>query len=251
MRRMILAAGVSGATLALAACYPPHPHHEAATPLKVVARLDCPDSQGDLSLKSQTGDGKSCAYGDSSGALVNLQLISLASTDARTALAPLEADLRSELPSAQGGAGAAASGGSDKDRVDIDLPGIHIHAKGDGDATVDAAGVKVNANNAGAHVEAHDTSTVKVDGRGATEGVTIDAGDKGAEIRVNEAGSGERSSFILASDSPGPHGYKFVGYEARGPVGGPLVVASVRAKEEDHDDLRHDMRALLRRNVGG
>ena len=249
MRRLILLAGAAGVALMLAACEPPHPHREAATPLKVVARLDCPDSEGDLNLKSQTGDGKSCDYADSAGAQVNLQLISLASSDSGAALAPLEADLKSELPGGPINAASAAAGPAAKDRVDIDLPGVHIHANGDAGATVDAAGVKVNANDAGAHVEAHEANSSKSDGGPA--GVTINAGDNGAEIRVNEPGAGVRSSFLLASDSPGPHGYKFVGYEARGPRGGPLVVASVKAKDEDHDDLRHDMRALLHRNVGG
>ncbi|MGI9168967.1 MAG: hypothetical protein ACR2FH_02155, partial [Caulobacteraceae bacterium] len=62
-------------------------------------------------------------------------------------------------------------------------------------------------------------------------------------------GSGIRRSFILASDNPGPGGYKTVGYEARGPVGGPLVVASAKAKSDDN--LKDDMRDLLRLNVGG
>jgi hypothetical protein len=41
------------------------------------------------------------------------------------------------------------------------------------------------------------------------------------------------------------------GYEARGPAGGPVVVAEVLAKSDDDDDLRHDIHALIRRNVGG
>jgi hypothetical protein len=82
-------------------------------------------------------------------------------------------------------------------------------------------------------------------------GVTINAGDNGAEIRVSEPGSGMRFSFILASDNPGPHGYKLAGYEARGPASGPLVVASILAKSEEHDDLYHDVHKLLSLNVGG
>jgi hypothetical protein len=250
MRRFVLLAGAAGAGLCLASCSPPHPHHEAVAPLRVVTRLDCPDEVNDLTLKSQTGDGKSCVYADSAGTVVDVRLMALTSGNAMAVLQPLEAELKSELPVGQNGAGAgAADKGGDKDRVDIDLPGVHIHANGDSGAHVDGGGVKIQANDAGAHVEAREASAAR-SGAGAP-GVTINAGDNGAEIRVNEPGAGYRSSFLLASDSAGPHGYKFVGYEARGPLSGPLVVASVKAKDEDHDDLRHAMRALLRRNVGG
>jgi len=253
MRRVVVLSSGAVAAMALAACYPPHVHHQASMPLKAIARLDCPDTQGDLSLKSQASDGKSCAYADNDGTEVSLQLMAISGSDSRTALSPLEADLKSELSSANVAAassGQAANSVGDKDRVDIDLPGVHIHTNG-GAASIDTAGVKINADNAGAHIDAHEASSVKVDGEGHSKGVTIDAGEKGAEIHVNEGGAGVHQSFILASDVAGPHGYKFVGYEARGPIGGPLAVVSVKAKDEDHDDLRRDMRALLRRNVGG
>lgn len=249
MRRFVLLASAAGAGLCLAACSPPRPHHEVTAPLKVVTRLDCPDEVEDLTLKSQMGDGTACTYADLAGAVVDLRLFTLTSGNAMAVLQPLETELKSELPGGPGGAVAGAAGAGDKDRVDIDLPGVHIHANGDHGADVDAGGVKVKANEAGAHVEAHAGEGSKSDAGPA--GVTINAGDNGAEIRVNEPGAGYRSSFLLASDNAGPHGYKFVGYEARGPQGGPIVVASVKAKDEDHDDLRHAMRALLRRNVGG
>ena len=60
-----------------------------------------------------------------------------------------------------------------------------------------------------------------------------------------------RRTFILASDDAGPNGFKVAGYDARGPEGGPLVVASMLAKEDDHDRLSDDIRELLRLNVGG
>ena len=44
-----------------------------------------------------------------------------------------------------------------------------------------------------------------------------------------------------------------VGYEARGPQGGPLVVATVKAKRGKHsdDDTFSDIDDLVRHNVGG
>jgi len=44
-----------------------------------------------------------------------------------------------------------------------------------------------------------------------------------------------------------------VGYEARGPKGGPIAVATVKAKDRDagDHDVFKDMKALVRHNVGG
>ena len=54
----------------------------------------------------------------------------------------------------------------------------------------------------------------------------------------------------LAADRPGPTAYRAVGYLARGPVAGPLVVASFKATDQ-HQDWRgdHDLNALLALNV--
>ena len=236
------ALGVGAAALGLAACTPPHPHHHTEAALKTIAALDCPATQGDLTRKSAAADGKSCLYGDDQGGEVTLQLIDLAGQDPAAALAPLETQLKAEMPAVAAKPGAGVS--ADNDRVDIDLPGIHIHANGNKDATVQVAGGRI--------VGKTDTTPDKNGGSPVSTGkpgVSIVAADSGAEVRVNEPGGGVRRSFILASDDPGPNGYKTVGYEARGPVGGPLVVASAKAKSDD--DLKDDMRDLLRLNVGG
>jgi hypothetical protein len=231
---------VSGATLALAACHPPYFHHRGHEAYKSVTTLDCPQAQGDLSRKSVSPDGKSCDYTSADGSAVTLRLVSLTGTTADSALSPLETSLRAEVPATDTGDGKGPGEG----RVDIDLPGIHIHAAGkDGDK--DSSEVKIGR---GISIGAGNTA----DGDGSDGGgVDIDAHDKGAEIRVNEGHGGTRRDFILASAAPGPHGYKVAGYEARGPQGGPLVVASLLAKTDDHDRVSHDIRALVRLNVGG
>ncbi|MGI8841415.1 MAG: hypothetical protein ACR2F8_11640 [Caulobacteraceae bacterium] len=231
--------------LALAACAPPHPHARVQAALKTIAALDCPANQGDLTRQSTAADGKSCLYADNNGGEVTLQLIALNGQDPAAALTPLESELKAQLPDAAQAKAGATAPGADKDRVDIDLPGIHIHANGSNDsASVEAGGtggkgVTLNAQNGQAQVSV------------AKPGVSVFAADKGAEIRVNEPGSGVRRSFVLASDNPGPNGYKAVGYEARGPAAGPLVVASIKTKSGDHDSLNDDLRGLLRLNVGG
>lgn len=241
-------AGAVGAALALAGCHPPHRH--AAAPLRAVSALDCPDTQGDLTRKSAAADGKTCVYATEAGDQVTLQVVSLNGADSRTALAPIEAQLKTEIPTAAATPPTeppAASGASDKDRVDINLPGVHIHANGDGHADVEAPGVHVEAHD---HRGGGDHAVVQVSGLGA-KGVTVNASEGGAQIHIDEGGSGIRARYILASETAGPHGYKMAGYEARGPAGGPIVVAEVLAKSDDQDDLRHDIHALIRRNVGG
>jgi len=263
LRRGLMAGGAAGplaivalvlAGGSLTACNPPHPKPRPA--LHAISSLDCPDSEGDLNRKSAAADGKSCVYGTDGGDQVTLRLIGLDGKDAGSVLDPIEVELRSELPTAAtqpANAPAppsppAAPGAPDKDRVDIDLPGIHIHGASDGHTNVDTAGVHVEAHDADGH--SGDQAVVRVGG-GGVGGVSVNANDHGAQIRVHENGPGVRATYILASETPGPHGYKAVGYEARGPAGGPIVVATIYAKSDDHDDIQRDVRDLLRHNVGG
>jgi hypothetical protein len=241
IRLAFTAAGVSAAALALGACTPPHPHPQAA--LRAIASLDCPAAQGDLTRQSAASDGKSCLYADEEGSQVTLQLIDLNGQDPAAALAPVEAQLRSEMPVAV--AAKAGASGTDSDRVDIDLPGVHIHANGKDNATVEAGG------GAGGKSVAVTEGNGKTGYAAGKPGVSVFAGESGAEVRVNEPGSGIRRALILASDHPGPGGFKAVGYDARGPLGGPLVVAVLKAKAEDQRGLKGEMRDLLRLNVGG
>jgi hypothetical protein len=234
--RMIMLAGATSGALWLGGCTPPHPHHYGHA-LKTIDALDCPDSEGDLTRKSESADSKTCVYADGSDALVTLQLVSLNGGDAKNALAPIEDDLKAELPPKSGETSDNNDGGNG--RVDIDLPGIHIHASGkDGDKSDDKGEAKIDIGGAG-----HGSA----DGG---PGVSIDAHDKDARISINESGSGVRLSYIQASDSPGPHGFKSVSYDARGPSAGPLAVVSIKSKSDDVDDLRDAARALLKRNVG-
>ena len=233
--RALLAISVATAALSLAACYPGYFHRHGN--YKTVTSLDCPQAQGDLTRQSAAADGKTCDYASADGGQVTLRLVSLTGTTADSALAPLEASLRTEVPTADAGSA------KDEGRVDIDLPGVHIHASGN-EGDKDSGSVKI-----GRSVSVDGGNTVVSEERGGA--VDIDAHDKGAEIRVNEGRSGSRRDFILASETPGPHGFRLAAYEARGPQGGPLVVGSMLAKTDDHERLSHDVRQLVRLNVGG
>jgi hypothetical protein len=227
----MMVAGVAASALWLTGCTPPHMRHYGHA-LKTIDTLDCPDSQGDLTRESQSGGGKTCVYAEGSDAVVTLQLVALNGGDAKNALTPIEDELKAELPPKTGDK-SDNDGGNGNGRVDIDLPGIHIHASGkDGDK---------------------DDAKIDIGGgaRNGEPGVSIDAHDKDARISINESGSGVRLSYIQSSGEPGPHGYKAVSYDARGPSAGPLAVVSIKSKSEDIDDLRDAARDLLKRNVGG
>lgn len=221
MKRLaLLLAGC--AALGLAACDHPDAdrQREARTP-RAVAKLDCPERQGQLKRVAANADGLSCTYA-AEGAEVVLKLVSLNGGSAEAALRPVEAELKALMPAAPDGAAAvkvAEGAGGQGDEVDISLPGLSIKANDDG-AQVKVAGAEVNAE-----------------------------GDA-AEVRIASDDNGYAGRYILANDAAAD--WKVVGYEARGPEGGPLAVATVKKKGDRHaDGLFEDVSDLLKHTVGG
>jgi hypothetical protein len=236
-RLMLLAVGV--AALSLSAC---QREVRRIQPLKTVSELTCPVMQGDLKRVSAAADGKTCAYqGDDTE--VTLRLIALDNGDTRAALAPIEADLKGVMPVAapeppEAPAAPEEPAAATGENVMIDFPGLKVHAD-DAGAQVRVAGLHVDANDNGAQVRLGGDTTVN-------------ANEEGAEIhQARNNDEGFRSTFILASDKM-PSGYRVLGYEARGPKAGPLVVAIVKSRAEHNDrDVFNDMKALVKLNVGG
>jgi hypothetical protein len=239
-------------------------HHERRLgrrePIRAIDRLDCPERQGELQRVSAAADGQSCAYA-SSEAMVDLRLIRLNGGDAEAALAPVETELKAIMPTPPA-TPKPTNGKTGKNKTSIHLPGINIDANDDG-ADIRIGHLTINSEGAAAEVKVNKNVNFKGDGghRDVSiaaddehgEGdVTIKANDHGAEIRARKNGDSVRSTLILANDKA-PKGYRLAGYEARGPKGGPLAVAVVKAKTrntDDHDIFR-DMKALVRHNVGG
>jgi hypothetical protein len=264
-RKIILSAGIFALGFSLAACHPVERkgghigvfgiHFDE---MKVRDKLVCPDQSGDLHRVSAAPDGASCAYRTGNGEDVTLQRLPLAGAAPDMVLAKVEAGLKTEAgpmadttqpppkPPAPPSAKADWSSDSDEkadhdkddddddnkapaqvhDHAKIDLPGFHIDAHGD-KADIRIPGVSVNADG--------DKANVKTGFFGT--GVSVNAHDGGAQIRIGKAGEfGTDSMLILASDQPGPTGYQVVGYIAKGPAGGPLVVATFKAKDKGHDD---------------
>lgn len=129
------------------------------------------------------------------------------------------------------------------ERVKIDLPFLHIDADGNGRAHVRTFGADINAGEGGAVVKA---------GWGDT-GATINAREGGAEMRFGAVGRRRADlTYIVASEHPGPEGWRAAAYVAKGPVAGPLVIASARGRGEmhgRHDDEVDDLKSLVNRNV--
>jgi hypothetical protein len=126
-----------------------------------------------------------------------------------------------------------------RDAAKIDLPGLHIDADGD-KADVRILGIEVHGEGDHADVKAPF----------GNKGAVIHAGPGGAEIRTGSVG--EHSAdlmFLLAGNNAGPTGYRVVGYIARGPIGGPLVVAEFKSRRKGERDAGNDVERLVNRNV--
>lgn len=239
-RIALLAAGC--AVLALAACdHPDAARQREAQALKVVSKLDCPETQGRLKRLSAAPDGLSCNYG-ADGVEVTLKLVQLVNGGAAAALSPIEAELRALMPKEESVAVADAGASAGKDDVDIRLPGVSIKA-GEGGADINVGGpdgAQINANDDGAEIRVQ--RNVEVNGK------TVES----ESSRRHQRDDGIYSRFILASDKIAD-GWAVVGYEARGPKTGPMVVATLKARRghDADEDSFSDASELVRHNVGG
>ncbi|HYG25387.1 MAG TPA: hypothetical protein VD906_00615 [Caulobacteraceae bacterium] len=244
MNRLLLLAGIG--VLGLAACGPEVRKTDAAeeaapAALRTISKLDCPQAQGELQLVSAAPDGRSCAY-KAAGAEVNLRLVAL-NGEPSAVLAPIEAELKGIVPPPVKAAtpatpAAPAEGNEEGGKAEINFPGLQIKADDSG-ANIRIGNIRIDADEQGG-------AEVKVGGE-----TTVNANDGGAEIRTGTTSGEVRSTYILASESA-PNGYHVAGYEARGPKGGPIVVATVKAREEDRSqhDLFDDLKDLVERQVG-
>ena len=289
--KAIAGAGMVGAALALAACHPAkigEGRNGGDRAVTVADRLDCPEEQGSLKRTIQAPNGKSCTSPGDDGEAVTLAYLALDGKTPEAALAPTEASFHALVPDptpdaeasknrtrsvttsmsngmnfttsvtktddgadgdGDGDSGDATTGANGEtgsrgknDHVEINLPGLHIDAGDDG-AKINAFGQNIVADDKGATVN------------GAMNGVktSIAANDGGAEIRSGFVGKQAVDlTYVLASDTAGPNGAHAAAYVARGPVGGPLVVASGTLKEGDRHvdkDRFDDLRELVDRNV--
>ncbi len=242
--------------------------NDAKGALKVVRTLQCPQTMGSLTRKgSATAGGTVCTYVGPRGAEVSLHLVKLDGAEASEALKAFEDRLSVALPQAVAqlkasrDAEAAATGAAQTsgpgDRASVTGPGIDIQTKGD-DASVRLPGIQIESKGenasvriGGFHIDANDgDGTVNVEGTGGGDSVSIQAHQDAAEIRTSTSGEATRSSWILTDNRASEAGWRLVGYEARGPSGGPLVIATVRSRDRDRGSVFDDAKALVTLNVG-
>lgn len=245
--------------------------------LKVVETLQCPQTMGSLTRKgSASAGGAVCTYVGPKGAEVSLHLVPLDGETPADILKAFERRLSGDLPraveqlaaseAAAARAGASAEVAADTaeaaaataERASVRAPGVAIDAHGD-DASVRLPGMRIETRGdkarvriGGFHIDADDSDgSARITGSGGDgDNVSINARDDAAEIRASAGGDATRVSWILTDNRPSESGWRLVGYEARGPVGGPLVVATVRSRDTNRDRAFEDAKDLVTLNAG-
>ncbi len=250
--------------------------------LKVIDTLQCPETIGVLTRKgSAHAGGGECLYTGPRGAEVSLRLVRLDDRSIETVLDGLEQDLMRSMPhtaaslaasrqasearaqadAASVQAQAAADAASDTateasgESARVRMPGVAVDAEGDRanvrlpGLTVDANGDQASVRFGGFSIEA-DEASGSVDVSSEDETVSIQARDDAAEIRTRVPGDAVRTTYILTDDRPADEGWRLVGFEARGPSGGPVVIAVVRAKDRNSDGVFDSAKDLVTLNVG-
>lgn len=157
---------------------------------------------------------------------------------------------------AQRAADAVKARAEDEERVTVSMPGMNVRTEGE-DAHVRLPGIRIDTKGDSADVRIG-PMTIKADDKSGNVSInandtemTVNSNDDASEIRTVHTGDGTRATFILVDEAPSNQSWKLVGYEARGPQGGPLVIAVVKAKDRREDDVFDAAKALVRRNAGG
>ncbi len=235
---------------------------------------------------SARADGTTCVYSGPRGSEVTLHLVSLNGGSVQDALKVFENRLSADLPEALAEARAdedraraeadraqadAARAEADAERegadakraaadaaadfAHISAPGMRIDAQGD-KATVRLPGMRIDADGDRANIKIGgitiraDDKSGQVNVRSTDEVVSIDAHDNTARIRTSAPGEAVRATFLMTADQSSTTGWRIVGYEARGPSGGPIVVATVRGKDRNENRVFEAAKALVTLNVG-
>jgi hypothetical protein len=215
-------------------------------PLRAVAALDCPATEGRLTRTGQAADGLSCDYEGPEGQAVRLKLVALYGRPAAEVLEPSKAELRALVPVPTPHL-TKVRADEPGDHANIDLPFFHVHTAGD-HADVRIFGLKVISDGDNANVQTR---------LGGVHTV-VHANSAGAEVMTEEVGRNNAELvYVLASDKKPASGYQAVGFVAKGPSAGPLVVGEFRTmrKVETNQRGTHiengDLDRLIERNVKG
>ena len=212
-----------------------------STAVSVSARLDCPSEVGALKRTAIAADGASCDYMSDKG-LVHLATVD-AQTDPKGALAPLREQLDGELPGVASNATiqvVSEKGAGGTEHTKVDMPFIHVEDDGE-KSHVRLLGIDIKSDSKH-HKRDRDDDGDEV-ASGNTVASTVPAADRGVEL-----------VYVLVSGKPSPAGYHVMGYVAKGPPKGKLVVATFRYLKGEktwNDGDRHDddVDELMKLNV--
>jgi hypothetical protein len=192
------------------------------------------------------------ASADADKARMDADLARAAAADAEASAADAAA------ASADAAATRADAAAASADRASVRAPGVAIDANGD-DASVRLPGMRIETKGdqasvriGGFHIDANDSdgsARVRASSGGG-DSLSVNAQNNAAEIRTSAAGDATRTSWILSDNRETESGWRVVGFEARGPVGGPLVVATVRSKDNNRGRAFEDAKDLVTLNVG-
>ena len=211
-------------------------------PLRAPAKLDCPAETGDLTRTAQSPDGQWCDYAGRRGETVRLRLTPLNGQTPSAALAPTRAQLHALVPVYREAA-QANYGDRPGDSADVNVPFVRVHSDGDR-ADVRLFGIF--------HIVGHDHDSDS-DGDRTRKHTAVHAGLRGAEVTADEVGRTNASLvYVLAGSHRYASGYRAVGYVAKGPVTGPLVVAEFHSPVDGHrgnDGGHDDIDRLIDRNL--
>lgn len=239
--------------------------------LKVIDTLQCPSDQGVLTrVGSASVDGRTCTYAGPRGAQIQLHLVALNGDTSTSALKRFQDELVPASGKSAGGtfvtSTATTEDGTETatvtapgvniaakgDDASVKLPGMNIESKGDR-ATVRMPGMSIEADGDRAQIRIGGM-VIKADDKGSTitgqdGSVKIDANENGAVVQT-QSREAVRATMIHAISKPEPDAWRVVGYEARGPSGGPIVVATFRTRDRDEQAILESVRELVILNVG-
>ena len=219
--------------------------------LKVVDALQCPDTLGVLTRKgSASPGGGSCTYGGPRGAEVVLYLVELDDRAPEDILRDYENRLSADIPNApvQIDARETETG---EERAAVQAPGVNIKTRGE-DATVSLPGLHIETQGDNATVRIAGINIESKDGQGVrteTDAVSVNTNGETTRILTRAPGEATRMTFLLADDGAETGAWRQVGFVARGPAGGPLVIATVRSKAKN-SRVFESAKDLVAVNVG-
>lgn len=247
--------------------------------LKVVDGLQCPQTMGSLTRKGTAhAGGNVCTYVGAKGAEVSLHLIRLETTSVDEVLQSFQTRLSGEMPltiarlraAEEAAAADAAAADLEAARADVDaahadaaaadsttvqVPGVHIESHGD-TAEVKLPGINIQSHGDRSHVRIGGINIQSSDGSGTVDirtgedHVSIQSHADSTEVRTSTGGDATRITWILSDPEASASGWRLVGYEARGPQAGPVVVATVRSRDSERGRVFADARDLVTLNVG-